>query len=214
MKENWTTFLERFRPEGPGRTQAFRSKVDTLRWDQEHVADSLATLFRAVDDLAETEVAYYHRRRGTRAWISGLCRVAAWSLGSVGILLPLLAGTAAAPFNDWGQYGYVFLAAAACCLAANALFGGTEGHIRFVSTQLELERLITAARIDWCKYLAGPHTSAEEIAQGFALISAYAQQLHTATITETGRWGETLLTELAKYQKAVDTREQTPRKPA
>jgi hypothetical protein len=212
MKHNWTAFRARFRPEDPERMQAFRARVDGLQWDQAHVVNSLATLFKAVDDLAETEVAYYYRRRGTRAFISGMCRVAAWLLGSIGLLLPLLAGTAAEAFTGWGQYGYVFLAAAACCLAANTLFGGSEGHIRFVSTQLELERLITAARIDWCRYLTGPISSPEEVAQGFALISAYAQQLHETTIAETGRWGETLLAELATYRKAIDGKAQTPKK--
>lgn len=112
--------------------------------------ESLSQLFRAVDDLAEAEVSYYYRRRGTRAWISGLARFGAWVFGSIGLLLLLLAATATPDFKAVSQYGYVFLAAAASCLGANSLFGGTEGHIRFVSTQLELEKLITSARIRWC----------------------------------------------------------------
>lgn len=206
MKQNSPTWLQRLRPEDPRRIQAFRSKLDGLNWDKQNVVDSLSILFAAVDDLAEAEVQYYYRRRGTRAWISGTTRFVAWLLGSVGLLLPLLAGTAAPIFKEWGQYGYAFLAAAASCLAANSLFGGTEGHIRFVSTQLELERLITASRVEWCKYLAEPHGTDDEIAQGFSLILAYANSLHTATIAETGHWGETLLAELAKFQKTVESK--------
>ncbi len=115
-------------------------------------------------------------------------------------------------FKDWGQYGYAFLAAAASCLAANSLFGGTEGHIRFFSTQLELERLITASRVEWCKYLAGPHESDDDLAEGFAIILGYANALYTATITETGRWGETLLVELAKFQKSIEAKGNMPGK--
>ena len=205
MLQNPVTFFLRLRPEDPRRIQAFRTKLEGIKWDSQNLVASLSILFAAVDDLAEAEVKYYYRRRGTRAWISGITRIMAWLLGSTGLLLPLLAGTAPI-FKDWGQYGYVCLAGAASFLAANSLFGGTDGHIRFVSTQLELERLITGARVGWCKYLAGPHNADEDVAQGFSLILNYATSLHTATITETGRWGETLIAELAKYQKALESK--------
>lgn len=156
-----------------------------------------------MDELAEAGVLYYYRRRGTRALISSLTRLGAWALGTAGLLLCLLAGTSA----PWGQYGYALLAAAASCLAANSLFGGTEGHIRFVSTQLEIERLITATRVEWCQYLAGPHESDERRAEGFDIILGYANALHTATLAEVGRWGETLLTEVAKFRKSIDLKD-------
>ncbi|SFB61079.1 SLATT domain-containing protein [Azotobacter beijerinckii] len=203
LTPNW---LQCIRSEDPRRIQAFRSKLEGLAWDKNSAVNSLSVLFAAVDDLAEAEVHYYYRRRGTRAWISGLTRTGAWMLGTVGLLLPLLAGTAAPLFKEWGQYGYAFLAAAASCLAANSLFGGTEGHIRFVSTQLELERLIITSRVCWCKYLAGPHETDDDHAEGFALILGYANALHTASIAETGRWGEMLLAELAKFQTSIEVK--------
>lgn len=199
-------WINLFRPEDPRRIQAFRTSIDELIWDQEHVIESLSNLFRAVDELAEAEVSYYYRRRGTRAWISGLSRFGAWVFGSIGLLLPLLAATATPDFKTAAQYGYVFLAAAASCLGANSLFGGTKGHIRFVSTQLELEKLITSARISWCKYLASQSSEDKDITSGFSLIMTYATDLHTTTISETGRWGETVLKELAKYQKQFDSK--------
>jgi len=206
MRQSIRTWFKRLRPEDPRRIQAFRSKLEKLSWDKQNVVSSLSTLFAAVDDLAEAEVNYYYRRRGTRAWVSGITRFFAWLFGSVGLLLPLLAGSDASVFKELGKYGYAFLAAAASCLAANSLFGGTDGHIRFVSTQLELERLITASRVGWCKYLVGPHGTEEEIAQGFSLILTYADTLHTATISETGRWGAALLTELSKFQKTIESK--------
>ena len=87
----------------------------------------MSALFLAVDGLAEAEVTYYYRRRGTRALISSITRFIAWLLGSIGLLLPLLAGTSSTTFKELGQFGYAFLATAASFLAANSLFGGTEG---------------------------------------------------------------------------------------
>ena len=202
MPKNSGDWVAWRRPEDPRRMRAFRDRIATLEWDEHHVMDSLSSLFDAVDDLAEAEVRYYYRRRGTRAWVSALSRLGAWLLGSIGLLLPLLAATTIPGFEDAARYGYAFLAAAASCLAANSLFGGTEGHIRFVSTQLELEKLITSARIEWCRFRA--NVAGGE--KGFALIASYAGEIHATTIAETGRWGETVLRELAKYRKQVESK--------
>jgi hypothetical protein len=199
-------FLKRLRPEDPRRIHEFREKLMPLCWDSQSVVKSLSAVFYAVDDLAEAEVQYYYRRRGTRAWVSGITRLAAWVLGSVGLLLPLLAGTGSDLFKDWGQFGYVAIAGAASCLAANSLFGGTSGHVRFVSTQLELERLTTAARIEWCAFLAEANADAASIKKGFDLILAFANGLHTSTLAETGHWGEIALAELAKYQSSIEAK--------
>ncbi len=193
------------RPEDPRRVRRFRERTESLQWDAANAESSLSELFAAVDDLAESEVRYYYRRRGTRALISSLARFLAWLLGSVGLLLPLLAGTAAPVFRDWGQYGYVFLAAAACLLGANALFGGTSGHVRFVQVQLELEKLIAESRIAWCRHLASTGDS-RHLDAGFELVLAYAQGLHAATLAETGRWGEDALSALAEYRQSIKSR--------
>ncbi|MBL4907148.1 MAG: SLATT domain-containing protein [Sneathiella sp.] len=200
------------RPEHPRRMEAFRSKVEVLEWDKQNSKASLSVLFDAVNALAESEVRYYYRRRGSRALISGVARTLAWTLGAVGLLLPLLAGTGYPTLEDVGQFGYVFLAAAASCLAANSLFGGTEGHIRFVTTQLELEELITSARVGWCNYLVKPDETNQSHDDGFALIQSYASALHACTISETGRWGEATLKELAKFQKKMETKGKPPAK--
>jgi hypothetical protein len=81
-----------------------------------------------------------------------------------------------------------------------------------VSTQLELEKLITTSRVGWCKYLAERHDTDETVGSGFALVLAYANALHATTIAETGRWGETIMTELAKFQKSIEAKQSTPAK--
>jgi len=203
MAEAPLSWWRRLRPEDPARIDAFRAQTAGLSWQPGDAAASLDRLFSAVDELARAEVAYYDRRRGTRALISGLTRFGAWSLGSLGLLLPLLDGTGPAAFVGVKAYGYACLAGAASCLAGNALFGGTEGHIRFVSTQLELQRLIVSSHLSWSKYRANP---ALDLDRGFELLLGYASALHGCTLAETGRWGDTLIAELAKYRSAVDAK--------
>nr|WP_288256961.1 SLATT domain-containing protein [uncultured Pseudomonas sp.] len=189
------------RTEDPVRIQAFKKAMDVLSWGPDDVLTSLNSLFGAVDDLADAELRYYYRRRRTRAWISGLTRLGAWILGSIGLIIPLLAATDDPCFEGVSSYGYLFLAMAGSLLAANTLFGGTDGHIRFVTTQLEIERIITKARLNWCEYIAAQKASGVDASKGFEQILAYANELHVSTIAETGRWGETLLKELAKYEQ-------------
>lgn len=191
------------RPEDPSKLSEFREATQALLWDEEHLTESLSQLFRAVDDLAEAEVKYYYRRRITRAWISGISRVVAWVSGTIGLLLPLLAATATPEFKELALFGYVFIAIAASALAANSLFAGTAGHIRFVTTQLELEKLMTQARISWCRYLSLRSGDNEDPRAGFLLIQEYATELHTITLSETGRWGETIIKELESFQKSI-----------
>lgn len=197
-------WIRRLRPEDPQRLGNFRQTTQDLKWDEEDVAESLAILFNAVDLLAEAEVAYYYRRRGTRAWISGVTRFGGWLFGSIGLLLPLLASATGSAFQQWAAFGYVALAIAASCFAANSLFGGTAGHIRFVATQLELEKLMTATRISWCRYLSQDHAGDISNA-GFSLILNYAEELYAITLSETGLWGELLLKELSVYQQDMTT---------
>jgi len=197
------SFMHRLRPEDPRRLHAFIQTVQDLSWTEAQAVSSLSTLFTAVDQLAEAEVSYYYRRRGTRAWISGVTRIGAWMCGSIGLVLPLLASTDAPNLKNVGQYGYAFLAVAASFLAANSLFGGTDSHIRSVSTQLNLEKLITAFRIRWCRYLSELPATEEELAKGFDIILSYAAELHTTTIAETVQWGASLLSALEEYREAM-----------
>ncbi len=190
-------------PETPQRMREFRATIEVLRWEAADAVTSIGALFAAVDRLAEAEVEYYFRRRRTRAWISGVCRTGAWGLGSLGVLAPLMDGTGLGAGWAGEKNGYALLVGAGCFLAANALFAGTAGHVRFVSTQLELERLITERRVAWQRHRALKAGSPDFVAEGFAMIREYAAKLHATTLAETGRWGDTILDELSKYGKHV-----------
>lgn len=208
---------DRHGPESPHRIRRFLHETRSLDWSGASAMRALRDLYQALDDLAQEEVRYYHRRRRTRAWISGVCRVAAWTLGTAGLLAPLVA--AARPdLKEATSYGYVLLAGAAAALGANALFGGTVGHVRFVQTQLALERLIALTRIRWCRFertlatgapAAGDAGPSARLDEGFDLLMSYAEALYVLTMDETGAWAKTLTSELERFQASL-----APPKPA
>ena len=207
MSDAVRKWYRKLRPEDPRRMHEFRDMVQALEWTPQASLASLRCLHCAVDCLAEAEVRYYYRRRATRALLSGTFRLTAWACGTIGLLLPLLAATSNPNFRESGQYGYPFLAIAASVLGANSLFGGTAGHVRFVSTQLAIEKLITTSRVEWAQYRSvaeGSGVSEAVLKEGFSLVSDYATALYTTTISETGHWAEMLVAELSKFQKSVD----------
>lgn len=83
-------------------------------------------------------------------------------LASVGALLPLVI-TAVSRFAEFNvrmkdlvdaQWGYIAFAAAAACVAADKFYGFSTGWIRFMKTQLGLERALSDLRYDWVTLLA------------------------------------------------------------
>jgi len=201
-------WLARRKPVDPRHLNAFRSKVIDLDWTGEQGIFSLGVLFQAVDSLAEEEANYYYRQRGLHSKVSRVTRIFAWVWGSTGVVLPLLAATKVAAFENLGQWGYVFLAAGASAIAANSLFGGSGGHVRYVSTQLELEKIIMDARLQWCEFQSSLSSQEKELQDGFSLISQYTERVHHATISETQQWGTDLQAELKRYEKRISVESQ------
>src|ERR1043165_8534754 len=163
--------------EDPRKLEAFKQKLLGLKWESGNEAASLKELFGAVDALAHAEVLYYYSLRRRRSRWSGILRFLAWTLGTIGILLPLAAAAIPNGGAALSPWGYVALAAAAALLAANALLGASAGHVRFVTTQLSLEKLMTLSRLEWSSLESqsklGPITPAL-LSKGFELIQKYA----------------------------------------
>lgn len=194
------------KPESPSKLGSFRKSVESLSWEGGKKLSSLNQLFMEVDTLVQAEIDYYYRVRKSRAWWSGLVRFVGWGLATIGILMPLVAATHIRSSAELLPWGYVFLAAAGAIFAGNSLLGGSTSHVRFVSTQLALERTMTESRIRWCAYkqsLSEQTITEQELRKGFELVLTYAETLYSAVLSETTAWGESLISELEKYTSAV-----------
>jgi SMODS and SLOG-associating 2TM effector domain 2 len=190
-------------PEDPIKLSEFRTTMQGLIWGAQGQA-SLDQLFWLVDGLAFCEVEYYYRVRRSRAFWSGTLRIMGLILATVGILCPLMSAANRVYFSEIGVYGYAFLAAAGGTFAANELLGGSSGHIRFVSAQLALEKLITVARVDWASYLqqiAEKPLPDQESKKGFEIVAKYTDGFYSIVLSETGNWSKTLTEALKKFEK-------------
>jgi hypothetical protein len=193
--------------EDPVRFDHFKSRVSALSWQDKELAQSLDSLFYAIDDLAKAEVDFYYKRRKDWAKMSGLCRFFTWLFGSIGVLTPLAGSLQVLSPTPDSNLGYLFLAVAGACLAANSLFNWTEGHIRYLKTQLAIENLMTRHRVSWCRNQATFKGDVDGVDRSFDLIADYATALHEAIMSESGEWGEAILTELKNYQRIAQKKD-------
>lgn len=190
--------------EHPDRLERFLAALNSANWKEAPEA-AISTVFTAVNDLIHHEILFYYRARNTHRRISLLTRILAILFGSAGALLPLLAGADAARWGAAGPYGYVLLAAAAAAMAVNRLFLMTDGHVRYVVAQLELEQLVTTFRLDWAAWRSNSaELSRQELEEAFNLLRAFANSAYKVIREETTMWGDSLTKALKEYADSVE----------
>lgn len=179
--------------EDPDRLRRFLDELKSADW-QNGQRDALTKTFTALNDLIHHEVQFYYRARKRQRLFSILTRGTAIALATIGVMIPLLAGADAQMFGAASPYGYPLLVAAGAVLAINRMFGATGGHIRYVTAQLELERIVTKFRLAWLAYLAGQSNDvvAPTAPKAFKLMNDFVDQAYRVIQMETEVWGKSV----------------------
>lgn len=187
------------------RLQDLTTALSAADWQDDGRA-SLQKTFHALNDLIYRQIAYYdYERRGRLIW-STITRGMAAMLGIAGVVIPLLAAAGSGTFSCLAPYGYPLLVAAAAIIAMNEMFGITGGHIRYVSAQLELERITTKFNLRWAEWLCrgaktpGPLAANED---AFKLLNEFADEAYEVIQLETTAWGKSVLDALTGYHKRL-----------
>jgi hypothetical protein len=186
--------------EDPDRIKAFLEKTGSLDWS--NAKDSLSTIKNEAFELLNHEVDYYYRIRQDKKSLSGYLRFGMLLFGTLGILAPL---AEAAKLYSVGNYGYLLLAVSGAFLTANNLFGGTTGHARFVTTQLQLEKIIAIGTVKWNELEKKLDQEAEKTSEVelemFQFIISTLEEAYQLIIDETNDWNESLKVALADFEK-------------
>lgn len=189
------------RVEDPVRLEHFLAALRALSWENSQKS-ALLGIFDALDELAYQEVRYYYAARVLHRRVSFFTRALAFAFGSLGLLVPLLAAANPKLLGWMSPYGYLLLAASAAALAANRLFGATGGHIRFVSTQLELEQLLTGFRLERISWLAkheAEKLSKEGTHEALQLFRNFVERFYRVLRSETTVWGRSISEALREF---------------
>lgn len=196
------------RVEDPDRLRRFLGELNSVDW-QSNQQGALTGTFNALNDLIHHEVQFYYRARKKQRRFSILTRGAAIGLASVGVMIPLLAGADTKLFGAAAPYGYPMLVAAGAVLAVNRMFGATGGHIRYVTAQLELERIITKFRLAWLAYVARQPvhpTGASTAPEAFNLMNDFVDQAYRVIQLETEVWGKSVSEALQEQQAQLPSK--------
>jgi hypothetical protein len=193
------------RIEDPIRLQRFHERTSGLSWSVEERGKSLRAAFNALNDLAYAEVRYYFGRRQTSRGVSFICRLLAWAFAAVGLLLPLIRPVWSGAPDNLLAFGYLAFGIAGSVLVFNSVFIGSEGHRRFVTTQLDVERLLTLFRLDWLR-LTLEFEDAPSTQRASTLLAravTFTEALYAALGTETAQWGKALTEAVADLDKRI-----------
>lgn len=189
----------------PERLRRFLDQLESAD-SQGDSSSALAKIFSALSDLVYCEIIYYYNARKKQRTFSILTRSLSILLGTVGVLLPLIASAEPERLKFLGPYGYPFLVAAAATLAVNRMFGATGGHIRYMTTQLALERLMTKFHLRWSEQFSQRKTQspdADSTHQAFAIMNEFADEVYRVIEEETVTWGKSVLAALQEHERRL-----------
>ncbi|MDM0029305.1 SLATT domain-containing protein [Variovorax saccharolyticus] len=193
------------RVEDPERLQQFLSVLENVDW-RSGASSALNKVFAALNDLVYREVLFYYKARKKQRAFSIVTRGLSVLLGSIGVMIPLLAAADPILFQSIAPYGYPFLVAAVALIAVNRMFGATGGHIRYVTAQLELERIMTKFRLAWVEWLSrytlssGAKATHEEV---FKLMNDFVDEAYRVIQEETTVWGKSVSEALREYESRL-----------
>ena len=174
-------------------------------WTTERAGEAVRAFYENAIKTAEARIGWYNRRGGgVGRWSRGI-RVAAIGLGMLGGVMPLLATTDVGRDLALQSWGYVAIALAAALIAADSAFGFSTSWIRYRTTQIEMERLLTGFRFDWAIELGKLNGSAprpEQVENLLRVQRNFAEAIEAASEAETNTWVQEFRSSLAELAKA------------
>jgi hypothetical protein len=206
-------------------TKATKEDTAFPEWDASNSAQSLAQAYQWAVRHAQEKIDWYAKKRQPKRKGSQWIRTFAILLAAIGALCPLidaatldnqmvsLGVVTEIPLSQLGQWGYVSIALAAALVTYDKFFGLSSGWMRYMLTELSLQRTLTEFQYDWNILSAQqaqqqpPQDNATTLLQR---LKDFTLQVETILRQETDAWVtefQTNISELDKMlQAAVESR--------
>lgn len=174
------------------------------KWDSGQPEESLQAVYQWAIQNAETQIKWYTDRKLWKRRGSQIIRASTIALAALGGLCPLLdavqllpwlaALLECAPPNNiaLAQWGYVFFALALAIYWYDKLFGLSTGWMRYIATQMAVEKALKEFQYDWLILRTQPSSQADaQNANTQALLQKmrdFTSQVETLVKQETDAW--------------------------
>jgi hypothetical protein len=155
-------------------------------------AERLEELYRWSEERAVEAIEWYRRDRVWKRRWARVLRFGAAALGVAGVVLPLVQLTGR--LGHAVAWGYVALALAGGCLAADRVFGLSSGWMRDVSAAQALQRRLEAFQFDWAsecvREVLGPTegTAGEAAERCLGVLRRFCEDISELVRAETSEW--------------------------
>ena len=180
-------------------------------WDPAQKRESLNKVFEAALKQGQSAIDWYQDNIRTQRLGSRIIRLLAIFLASLGALIPLIGPPVQKLLNvkDFDpQWGYIAFATAAVLLAVDRFYGFSTGWVRYIKTQLALERALTDVRYDWTALVAklkAPEPTPEELPPMLQRLKDFVDFVHSQIQQETEAWVLEFQTNLSDLMTTVKT---------
>jgi hypothetical protein len=184
-------------------------------WDTSDPPQSLAQAYQWAVQNAQSQIDWYANRRQPKKHGSQWLRTLAIILAGIGALCPLL--DAAIPDNagmllsQLAQWGYVSIALAAALVGYDKFFGLSSGWMRYMVTELSLQRTLREFQYDWSILTAQkaqqspPQNSAATLIQR---LKDFTLQVETLVRQETDAWVTEFQANISELEKMLQAEAQ------
>ena len=119
-------------------------------WEKDKPEESLDAIYDWAVRAATNNVEWYERKKKPRRLWSQSLRALSIIFAAAGALCPLIDATGITGGElILARWGYVFLAVAASVAGFDYYFGHSSGWMRFIVTQISIERALKEFQYDW-----------------------------------------------------------------
>jgi hypothetical protein len=175
------------------------------KWDKEKTDESLEESYRWAVENARAQIDWYAQRRQPKKRGSQSFRGLSIALAAIGGLFPLI--DAALPDSQvmFGQWGYVTIALAAALVLYDRFFGLSSGWMRYMVTELSLQRTLREFQYDWNILIAQQQPSQNKPLTLLQRLKDFSLQVDALVKQETDAWVTEFQTNLSELETMLKT---------
>ncbi len=181
-------------------------------WNAAQSAEALQAVYLWAVQNTEAQIGWYKRNTGSKRRGSQIIRAGAIFFAALGALCPLLDAAGFMPAlatlfgKSWSgnhalaQWGYVFFAVAAAIVGFDRYFGLSTCWMRFIVTQMALEKTLKEFQYDWLILQA---QQAEHTVTLLQKARDFTSQTESLVKQETDAWVLEFQNNLAQLEKVL-----------
>jgi len=175
-------------------------------WNKDKAEESLDSIYDWAVLVASDNIEWYARKKRPRRLGSLFLRAFSIIFAAVGALCPLIAATEI--FGDkfnLAQWGYVFLALAASVAGFDYYFGQSSGWMRFVITEISIQRALKEFQYDWVILKVQQEKNSLNTPIFLQRAKDFTLQIENIIRQETDTWVAEFQTNITQLEKVLKT---------